>query len=178
MWRSGLIGVALAGVLTGCSSFGGDEGGSSVPAGGSELSAVITRHSLGGIELGQTEAAVERLTGAGRKLRKPGENEVAYHVPGGGLIVTYGSLVANKPQDAVLVASTDSPWFRTFRAWESDRPCHRSKPSVRWTAGRPIPTTTNARRWHTGRGWSSTSQMAASSTLHSYNEPTSRPVAP
>jgi hypothetical protein len=121
---------------------------------------VITRHSLGGIELGQTEAAVERLTGAGRKLRKPGENEVAYHVPGGGLIVTYGSL------------------FALLRAWESDRPCHRSKPSVRWTAGRPIPTTTNARRWHTGRGWSSTSQMAASSTLHSYNEPTSRPVAP
>jgi hypothetical protein len=74
---------------------------------------VITRHSLGGIELGQTEAAVERLTGAGRKLSKPGENEVAYHVPGGGLIVTYGSLFANKPQDAVQVASTDSPWFRT-----------------------------------------------------------------
>ena len=113
MWRSVLLGVILAGVLAGCSLGGENEGGGTVPARGSALSALITRHSLGGIELGESQAAVERLTGSGHKLNTQGVDEVAYAVPGGGLRIAYGSLFASEPQDAVLVASTDSPRFRT-----------------------------------------------------------------
>ena len=42
-----------------------ERGGGTVPARGSALSALITRHSLGGIGLGESQAAVERLTGSG-----------------------------------------------------------------------------------------------------------------
>lgn len=106
--------MVLAALPAACNGFGGNEGGASAPAIGPGSSSLITRHSLGGVELGQSQAAVERLIGSGSTLsirNSPGK-QVVYEVPGGQLTVVYGSLFAGDPP-AVLTAFTHSPGFRT-----------------------------------------------------------------
>jgi len=110
MTRSVLVLLASCGLLAGCSWNGA---GSASNAEG-KLSPVITRHSLGGIMLGQSQAAVERLTGSGHKPPNRSGNQVfSYAVPGGHVVVAYGRLFTTDPQDTVQMASTDSRWFRT-----------------------------------------------------------------
>jgi hypothetical protein len=110
MWRSVLLLFGLCGVLAGCSWSSSDTASNAQ----TKLSPVITRHSLGGIELGQSQAAVERLTGSGHKPPGQAANHVlSYAVPGGRLVVAYGRLFTSDPQDTVQLASTDSRWFRT-----------------------------------------------------------------
>ena len=106
--------MLLAGLPAACSGFGGKEGGRSAPATGAGSSSLITRHSLGGVQLGQSQAAVERLIGSGSTVpmqNAPGK-QVVYEVPGGQLTVVYGSLFAGNPP-AVLTAFTHSPGFQT-----------------------------------------------------------------
>jgi hypothetical protein len=113
MWRSVALILGLCGVLAGCSWGSGrqaEPGSSTSPLAPNTL---VTRNSLSGVKLGQSESQVETLTGSGHRVPKQGVKEVIYAVPGGSLTVVYGSLFANKPRPSVLIASTTSPWFRT-----------------------------------------------------------------
>jgi hypothetical protein len=68
---------------------------------------------LAGVELGQSQAQVERLSGSGWHVAKRGVKEVRYAVPGGQLTVAYGSIYASDPSPTVLIASTNSRRLRT-----------------------------------------------------------------
>src|SRR5436853_598398 len=114
MLRSVAMATLLAGLLTACSGFGSNEGAGSAAASGPGSSLLITRHSLGGVELGQSQTTVEQLTGSGDTVttHSVAGKEVEYAVPGGQLTVVYGSLFTGDPA-AVLTAFTDSSQFRT-----------------------------------------------------------------
>src|SRR5215831_14724015 len=103
MWRSIVIGVVLAGLLAGCSLGGGSDGAVTIGEMGVTPSPfnLVTRHSLGGVKLGQTERQVERLIGSGHLVPKQGVREVIYHASDGGVIVDYGSLFENDPRPTV-----------------------------------------------------------------------------
>src|SRR5262249_409268 len=96
-----------------CSWGGGGQAASDGSTSPSEPHRLVTRYSLSGVELGQSESQVERFTGTGHRVPKQGVKEVIYAVPGGRLTVDYGPLFANASRPSVLIASTTSPWFRT-----------------------------------------------------------------
>jgi hypothetical protein len=104
-----VAGLAVVLLTAGCSS--SSHVTSSAPAGSGAT--LITRHSLAGIELGRTQAEVERLTGPGRGVSAHGVKTVAYSLPAGRLSVDYGILFADDPSRTVLDASTAAPGFRT-----------------------------------------------------------------
>lgn len=68
---------------------------------------LVTRTSLGGIHLQDSQATVERLYGHGRNLHRHGER--AYHYPAG-LTVYYDTAVTGSP---VAMVEATSPRFHT-----------------------------------------------------------------
>ena len=99
--RGRRIALALAAVVAaaGCSGTGADRR--------AQATDLVTRTSLGGIHLQDSQATVERLYGHGRKLHRHGER--VFHYPAG-LTVYYDTAVKGSP---VAMVRATSPRFHT-----------------------------------------------------------------
>jgi hypothetical protein len=97
--RSIAIVLTVVAAAAGCSSAGADRL--------AHRTDLVTRTSLGGIHLRDSQATVERLYGHGRKLHRHGER--VFHYPAG-LTVGYDTAVMGSP---VAIVEATSPRFHT-----------------------------------------------------------------